>query len=519
MTKDVTQIVVVGGGTAGWLSAGIIAAHYQTQGDNAINVTLVESPDVATIGVGEGTWPSMRGTLKKLGISEAEFILHCDASFKQASKFNNWLYEEENGGDSYYHPFTIPTGFFEANIAEQWLQYREQINFANATSSQSHLCEQGKAPKQIATPEYAFLQNYGYHLDAGKFSNFLTKHCTQKLAVKHIKDNVTAVNTRDDGAIASIATAQHGDVEGDLFIDCTGFTGLLIDKHYGISLKPQDHILFNDRALAAQVPYSQADAPIASHTVSSAQDNGWIWDIGLQSRRGVGHVYASNFTSDEQAEIDLRRYISRTSDIKEDDINVRKLVINPGYREKFWHKNCVAIGLSAGFIEPLEASAIALIELSANFVAEQLPANSDVMAITAARFNRKFSHRWQRIIEFLKLHYVLSKRESDYWQANRRAQTIPEELQELLSLWRYQTPYQYDTHQTEELFPAASFQYILYGMGFETQLPAREKRANVAANAQQIFNENKQRTAKLMHALPSNRELINKIKQYGLSKV
>lgn len=199
--------------------------------------------------------------------------------------------------------------------------------------------------------------------------------------------------------------------------------------------------------------------------------------------------------------------------------DVRKISINPGYRSKFWHKNCVAIGMSSGFIEPLEASALALIELSAKMVAEQLPANRQVMDITAKRYNDKFSYRWQRIIEFLKLHYVLSKRCEPYWQDNKDPASIPEALQELLTLWQYQVPYGYDTHHTEELFPAASFQYILYGMGHKTQLPNRQRRDDNSQLANKFFNDNIAQTHKLINALSTNRELLNKIKTYGLSKV
>ena len=276
--------------------------------------------------------------------------------------------------------------------------------------------------------------------------------------------------------------------------------------------------MFNDTALAVHVPYSDDNSPIASHTISTAQTSGWIWDIGLPSRRGVGHVFSSSHISDDEAEHQLRTYIETTTG-KEHLVEPRKISINPGYRSKFWHKNCVAIGMSAGFIEPLEASALALIELSAKMVAEQLPANRQVMGITAKRFNDKFSYRWQRIIDFLKLHYVLSKRSEPYWQDNKATESIPDQLQELLTLWEYQVPYGYDTHHTEELFPAASFQYILYGMGHKTQLPNRKKRDDKSQLANKFFNDNIAHTHKLINALSTNRELLNKIKTYGLSKV
>lgn len=517
MNHPVKKIVIVGGGSAGWLTAGIIAAEHKTNTKDGIEITLIESPQVATVGVGEGTWPSMRSTLKNIGISETEFIISCDASFKQASKFDNWIH---GNGDSYFHPFSLPAGFYETNIAEYWQPHKDQVSFADATTMQSHLCKQGLAPKQISTPEYSFNVNYGYHLDAGKFATLLQKHCTEKLGVKHIRDHVQGINSHQNGDIASLTSQSSGVLEADLFIDCTGFKSLLLGEHYGVEFISQQHVLFNDTALAVHVPYPDENSPIASHTLSTAQTNGWIWDIGLPSRRGVGHVFSSDHSSDDKAEQQLRTYIKPSLGSKADTIDIRKININPGHRAKFWHKNCVAIGMSAGFIEPLEASALAMIELSAKMIAEQLPANRQVMDITAQRFNDKFSYRWQRIIEFLKLHYLLSKRQdSDYWHDNRSSESIPEHLQTLLALWQYQTPFGYDTHHSEELFPAASFQYVLYGMGFETQLPERQRRQDKTSMANNFFNDNIKKTQHLSQTLSSNRDLINKIQQYGLAKI
>ncbi|TKB47378.1 tryptophan halogenase family protein [Thalassotalea mangrovi] len=517
MNQPVRRIIIVGGGSAGWLSAGLIAAEHETKNSNSIEVVLIESANIPTVGVGEGTWPSMRASLKKMGISETQFLTECDASFKQGSKFSNWLH---GGGDSYYHPFTPPVGFFETNIAQHWYPHRDKVSFADAVTCQGQLCDNNLAPKQIATPEYAFHANYGYHLDAAKFSKLLQQHCTQELGVKHILDDVTDINScPHSNDIASVSTLEHGDIQGDLFIDCTGSKSLLLGGYYGVEFIDQSSVLFNDSALAVHVSYQTPDAEIASHTLSTAQTSGWIWDIGLPSRRGVGHVYASDYISDEQAEQQLRDYIRADIGDQANTLDIRKISIKPGHRKTFWHQNCVAVGMSAGFIEPLEASALALIEQSAKMIAEQLPANRQIMDITAKRFNQRFSHHWQRIIEFLKLHYVLSKRSEPYWQDNRAQHSIPEPLQELLTLWQYQTPFTFDSSRTEELFPAASFQYVLYGMGFDTDLSWLQKRHVPMQSVQQYFNENNKKTQHLLRTLPTNRELLNKIRQFGLSKV
>ena len=203
---------------------------------------------------------------------------------------------------------------------------------------------------------------------------------------------------------------------------------LLLGQHYGVPFRSQKHVLFNDTALALQIPYADENSPIASQTISTAQSNGWIWDIGLPTRRGVGHVYSSAHTSDDAAEARAAHLHRAHRRAEEHAGTPRKLSFNPGYREKFWHRNCVAIGLSAGFIEPLEASALALVELSAAMLSDQMPATRDAMDIVARRFNDSFTYRWERVIDFLKLHYVLTQRtDSAFWRDNvpRRVDSGP----------------------------------------------------------------------------------------------
>lgn len=515
LNRTINHIVIVGGGTAGWLTAGLLAAEHINATSN-IKITLVESPDVKPIGVGEGTWPSMRESLQKLGISETGFLLACDASFKQGSKFINWLHADNH---SYYHPFSMPHNFHEMNLAEHWLPFQNEVSFAQATTNQASLCDHNKAPKTIATPEYKFAGNYGYHLDAGKFSVFLQKHCTQKLGVTHVLDHVEQIINDDEGNIASLTLKAQGLLSGDLFVDCTGLKSLLLGEHYEIPFLNQQSQLFNDRALAVQIPYDDDQSPIASATLSTAQTAGWIWDIGLPTRRGIGYVYASDYQSENDALNTLDSYISQAfNNTTLDDVNIKNIKINPGYRAKFWHKNCVAIGLSAGFIEPLEASAIALVELSAKMISEQLPRNQVMMKNIEARFNQKFTQRWQHIIDFLKLHYVLSKRDdSKYWRDNRSINHVSDSLKEQLELWQYQAPYSYDSKYTQELFPAASNQFILYGMEFKTQLNQSNTWHNNQVKAQQIFQAQTQRTKQMTQAMPTNRALLEQLKTHRFS--
>lgn len=520
MSHPVNTVVIVGGGTAGWLTAGLIAAEHRSSEKTGLKVILIESPDVSPIGVGEGTWPTMRTSLQAMGISETDFIRNCDASFKQGTRFSGWL---EGREEFYYHPFSLPQRFHEIDLARHWQPLREKLPYAVAVTPQPQACDRALAPKQISTPEFASNLNYGYHLDAGKFSMFLQKHCTEQLGVTHILDNVVAINAADNEDIESVSTRSNGSIGGDLFIDCTGFAGLLIGEHYKIPFQSKQRFLFNDRALAVQIPYASPGEKIASTTFSTAERAGWIWDIALSSRRGVGYVYSSTHTGDDQAEADLRRYISSTAGASVSDSCIpRKITFSPGHRETLWHRNCVAVGLSGGFVEPLEASALVMIELSAKMLSEQLPANRSIMDVVAKRFNGKFLYDWHRIIEFLKLHYLLSRRDdSDYWQDNRDAKTIPADLLESLELWRYQSPRYQDLSRVDELFPAASYRYVLCGMEFDSEGPTGRRSSDIAARAAaaSLFNENVRQAKQLLKALPSNRELIGKIHEFGLPKI
>lgn len=513
--KPVKDVVIVGGGSAGWITAGLLASEFSGPPQEAVRVTLIESPDVNIIGVGEGTWPTMRTTLRSIGISESTFVAECAAAFKQGTRFVGWV----DGGpaDIYYHPFSAPAGYGTVDVIPHWQKVRNEVSFVDAVSTQGYLCDRNLAPKQEITPEFAHVVNYAYHLDAGKFAELLKRHCTMKLGVRHVLDNVTAVNGRKDGDIESLSTERSGDLAGDLFVDCTGFAALLLGRHYGVSYLDRNDVLFNDSALAVQVPYAADDAPVASQTISTAQSAGWIWDIGLTSRRGVGYTYSSRHTTESDAREALRDYLSRTGGESDVDFSPRSISFRPGHREKFWHRNCVAVGMSAGFLEPLEASALVLVELSARMISEELPANRELMDIAARRFNEKFRYRWDRIVDFLKLHYVLSQRtDSDYWIENRDQKSIPPRLQDLLKLWRFQPPGQRDFDQVDEVFSAASYQYVLYGMGFSTE---SSMRASVAYNTQkvrQLFTDNGERARELVEKLPDHRALLSRIAEHGL---
>lgn len=511
MNKLVKHVVIVGGGTAGWLSAGILAAKLKPD----YKVTLIESPNVPTIGVGEGSWPSLRDTLLDIGINEREFLTACKGTFKQGSSFVNWRACAANSqtfAHQYHHPFTVPTAYNELDIHACWQSIAKHESYENSFSLQSLMCTQGKAPKQATTPDYAHVLNYGYHFDATALANLLKKHCLESLGVHYVSAHVSKVEEHPNGYIRQLLTDNGQAISGDLFIDCSGKSGLLIQQHFNVPWLSLETTMLNNRAMAVQAPYAPDDQAISSTTVATAQRVGWTWDIGLQHRRGVGLVYASEFCNEDAAiDILFKQVSQRLRHAKEQDLSLRTLSFEPGYRKDFWVKNCLSLGMSSGFVEPLEASAIAMVELGLRMLCESFPHNAEHMEHVSQRYNQRFEYRWQRVVDFLKLHYVLSERNEPYWLAQRHESRTPHSLSTLLEIWKYQSPSRLDLIENEEIFPSASYQYVLYGMGYNTALPAIALSDADLSKAKAIRSKMTQMKQAYLHALPNNRALLDEL--------
>src|SRR3954454_23198626 len=267
-----TRVVIVGGGIAGWLSACVLAAKLGER----LSITLIEAPNIPTIGVGEGTWPTMRATLSGIGLDEDDVLASCDAAFKQGSRFDGWV----TGGDDdfYYHPFTPPPEGEALDLVSAWRELAPGVPFGFAVSAQPAICQAQLAPRQRSMPPYAGALNYAYHLDAMKLAARLSRHAVEGLGVTHVRDEVVGVDAQTDGDIDAVRTRGDERVEGDLFIDCSGHAALLIGSHWQTEWIDRSQILANDRALAVQVPVVEG-SPIESQTIGTAHEAGWIWDI------------------------------------------------------------------------------------------------------------------------------------------------------------------------------------------------------------------------------------------------
>ncbi|MEB0032436.1 tryptophan 7-halogenase [Undibacterium sp. RTI2.1] len=505
--NPIKQVLIVGGGTAGWLTAAFLAKSVGATSGESVQITLVESKEIGIIGVGEGTFPSIRGTLAAIGIDEARFVRECNATFKQGIKFVDWVRPQGAAGiDHYFHPFSLPSQRAGGpELLPYWLQGAAGagVPFAEAATMQKRVADASHAPKRMDDGNFLGPMNYAYHFDAGRFATLLCEH-GKSLGVKHILANVEQVELDANGAISAIITQEAGRLTADLYIDCTGFRARLIGEALGSPFHKVDDVLFADRALAVQVPYPQADTAIPSYTISTAKEAGWIWDIGLQQRRGVGYVYSSRHTDDTRAEQVLRNYIGAGNE----NLTPRSLKLNVGYREAQWVKNCVAVGLSGGFLEPLEASGIGLIETAAYLVSYLFPFNGDLEPV-AKLFNHQMKERYERVVDFVKMHYCLSQRtDSTFWTDNTNPASIPDTLKEKLAMWRCRPPHRLDFIIDLEMYPPSSWQYVLYGMEFQTKLNANAASYPRFEEAKKEFQMIAQMSQRALANLPPHRTLI-----------
>ncbi|GIU45870.1 tryptophan halogenase [Shewanella sairae] len=507
----INKIAIVGGGTAGWLVANHLGKALK--GDKSASITLIESLDIPTIGVGEGTVPMMRDTLQHFGISEAEFISRCDATFKQSIKFENWLDKDRHGDNNFYHhlfDYPFPMG---EDLTNYWLNKAATSTYSQTVSFQEAVCENNLSPKHITDPEYAGQTTYAYHLDAKKFAKLLAENATQNFDVSHVICNVTDVQLNKTGGISSLITDNFGELEFDFYIDCSGFSSYLLGNKLGVKFIEQSSKLLIDRAITVQVPTNGKES-LKPYTRAVAHQAGWIWDIPLPHRRGVGFVYASSYMSYEEALQKLSHYVG--PDIE--SLTTREIPMQVGYRERFWQDNCVAIGLSQGFVEPLEATAILVTDFCAQHLAERFPRDREVLADLAKRFNDNVSYAWSKVIDFVQLHYYLSDRvDSAFWQDVKNEQMLSEDLRNKLLRWKYFSPKSTDFTSKYEVFDIENYLYVLYGMKFLTrpqQLNSVEedKMAEIEAKV-------KQHAEYLSAELTEQRELIDKIKQYGLTAI
>ena len=512
MSAGKRSILIVGGGTAGWLAAAYLAKALALGDNHHLTISLLESPEIATIGVGEGTFPTIRETLRFLEIDEAKFIRRASATFMQGILFSDWLRPPADADrHRFFHPFEAPFYSEDTSLVPYWLLQDEasRPSFAEAVTIQDRVAGAQRGPKRRDEADFDGPLNYAYHVDAGALGALLADRA-RELGVVHVTGEVEHAVLRGDGAIDHVVTTDGRAFGADLYIDCTGFHAELIGRALGSRFTSVRETLFTNRAITCKVPYRDPDAPIESYTLATAHEAGWTWDIGLAGARGIGCVYSADHLDDERAAAILRDHVGPGHD----ESSTRILSFEAGYRRRQWIGNCVAIGLSAGFLEPLEATGLVLIEAAVGMIAELFPHHGPVDA-PARRFNQLMTARFENIVKFLKLHYCLSQREEPFWRDNVDPATIPDELSELLRQWRYRPPGRFDFILDVESFAFFNYQYILYGMEFRTDLSAGRSDFPKVAAAERLFERIRAFGEKAARDLPAHRTLISQITAAG----
>ena len=450
------RIVILGGGTAGWMAANLFARKWTAE---QASVTVVESPDIGIIGVGEGSTPFLERFFKLIDVSDAEWMPRCNATYKLSIRFAGW--SPGSGIDDYSHPFlSQPDHFTERAFVNNCRTRRLGLDVHTHPDDffiNSELVEQGKGPQ--APDNFPFIIGYGYHFDAGLLGQFLAETAVSR-GVTHEQTRIVDVEKSEDGNIAALLSESGERIEADLFVDCTGFASLLMQKSLGVKFESFKSNLFNDSAVVMPTPQEESPRP---ETVSFAMTNGWCWKIPLTNRYGNGYVYSSDFISDDAAETELRTFLG-TLDSEEP---TRHLKMNVGQLEKHWEKNCLALGLSQGFIEPLEATALLLVQVAIEiFITEY--EQGDFTAANQDRYNRKIHERFERVRDYIVAHYKLNTREdTDYWKANRDNMELSSSLRHILDVWyrRGDLTAEVQRQKIESHFTSVSWHCLLSGYG------------------------------------------------------
>ena len=446
--------VIVGGGSAGWMTAAALAHNFK----NSQRLTLVESEEIGTVGVGEATIPPLQFFNKVLGIDEREFVRATQASFKLGIEFREWGRLDHR----YFHQF----GELGANIEgvsfhQYWLRLCAHGHpFSLSDYSPAAIAAQmGRfLPPYAGMPKDIPQLAYAYHFDAGLYARFLRAYAEQRGVVR-VEGRITQVDRNpESGLIEALRLHDGRVVQGDFFLDCSGFQALLIERTLGSGYEDWSHWLPCNRALA--VPCEKTAGGLVPFTRSTAHRAGWQWRIPLQHRTGNGHVYCSDYISDDEAADTLLRNLDGAA-LSEP----RPLRFTTGRRRKFWNGNCVALGLAAGFMEPLESTSLHLVQAAIFRFLSLLPFSAQPDPVAEAEFNRLSIEEFEQVRDFIILHYVANAREEPFWR-DCRHMSIPDTLSHRLELFRARGKV---ARHDGQLFSDSSWIAVMLGQGVAPQ--------------------------------------------------
>ena len=417
------KIVIVGGGTAGWMAANLLTCKWKNT-----DICVVESKDIGIIGVGEGSTPHLKLFFDAIGISDSEWMPRCNATYKNGITFDKW--STNQGFESYFHPFAAQTDdIFTVPLFYKNIQARMQGYNVDAHPDkyflESYLSKNNLAP--LPAESFPFGIAYGYHFDSALLGHFLAEKA-ENLGVKRVYGHVADAIINNDGNLSAVKLKDGSLIEADFFIDCSGFNSLLMQKALKVNFKSFKDNLLNDSAVVMPSEISQV---LPVETKSTALTNGWAWQIPLRNRFGNGYVYSSDYIDSDQAETELRQHLG----LLNSDVEAKHLKMKVGRVEKHWHKNCLGVGLSQGFIEPLEATALGL---TFNTISQFIQCFEEGKGTNKFEdvFNKDINAKFDGIRDYIVCHYKMNQRtDSDYWRDNAANNNISESLSRIITLW------------------------------------------------------------------------------------
>lgn len=508
------RVVIVGGGTSGWMTAAYLRAAF---GDR-VSVTVVESKRIPTIGVGEATFSTVRHFFDYLGLREQDWMPRCNATYKLGIRFENWRHP----GHYFYHPFErlrVVDGF---PMTDWWLRLRPSERFDRDSFLMAAICDAERSPRYLDGTlfEQDFVEArkgetarttlseqdtqfpYAYHFDAALLAGFLSEYAKERGAVQ-ILDDVLDVGRDERGWISHVQTREHGQITGDLFVDCTGFRGLLINQALAEPFVSFQESLPNDSAVALRVPVDMETHGLRPCTTATAQEAGWIWTIPLFGRVGTGYVYASDYSTPEQAERRLREFVGPAAE----GLEANHIKMRIGRTRNAWVNNCVAIGLSSGFVEPLESTGIFFIQHGVEQLVKHFP-GADWDPKLRGAYNQAMANVMDGVREFLILHYRgAARNDNDYWR-DAKTRVVPDGLAARFEQWQTKLPTAETVFPHYHGFEAYSYLAMLLGLGGVPVKPAPALSLMDTTAADKEFQLLKDQAADLVKRLPSQYEYL-----------